>query len=112
MLQNTPENNLNFIPLKRFYLSDDRLDPQKIFHRIQMGKKCSFLYLIALSGRDGELFVIYPAKELLLPIYKNRTIEICGIAKGEKNAIRLIEQIISDVYTERNEINVDLFFHT
>ena len=114
MWQRTKEekkHNIDFSLTTPFYCTNDRIDPRKIFRRIQKGKRCRSLYLIALSRKDGELLRIYSATELLGSIYEGSEMEICAIGRGKKKTLSLLEQMISDMYQNTNAIDVDLFFN-
>ena len=103
--------SVSLIPTNGIYLSNDNLNIERIFRRIQLGKRCRRLYLIALSEKEGELFVIYPAKELMLPFYDGRQIKVAGIGVGRKQTLGLLEQMISDIYRETHTIDVDHYFN-
>ena len=105
--EKTTNRRLNFIPCQNLYLSDDDLDIEGMFHRIRMGKKCRSLYLIALSERDGEMFVIYSAQELLLPVYDGRDIYVAGY----RRTLSLLKQMLLTVYQDTNTFDVDHYFH-
>ncbi|MBR1627989.1 MAG: hypothetical protein IJ679_01820 [Lachnospiraceae bacterium] len=112
MFQKTTEKGLNFKTVEKLYLSNERLNPGAVFRRIRHGKRLRSLYLIVLSERDGELFVIYPAKELLLPMYEGRQFEVAGIGRGRRKTLLLLEQMFSDMIQEMNTIDVDHYFHS
>ena len=107
----TASRRINFIPCQKLYLSDENLDIEGIFHRIRMGKKCRSFYLIARSEREGELFVIYSAQELLLPIYDGRDIYVAGIAKGYRRTLGLLIEMLLVMYQDTKTFDVDHYFH-
>lgn len=107
----TTDRELNIIPCQNLYLSDDGIDVGEMFHRIRMGKKCRSLYLIARSERDGELFVIYSAKELLLPVYDGKDIYVAGIARGYRRTLGLLKEMLLTMYQDTKTFDVDYYFH-
>ncbi len=74
-------------------------------------KKLSFdTYLIALPSNPSNILDMYPANVLLQTHFKDKKaledIYIVGIAKGCREALELIQNIIDDVY--RNTGNFDI----
>ncbi len=110
MRRRTTNSNINFIPAEHLFLSDDRLNVSDVFHRIRMSKHCWGVYLITLSPREGELFVIYSCKELMLPVYDGRSFVVAGIGKGRRQTLELLEQMIMEVYKDTNSFDVDHYF--
>ncbi len=116
MFQRTKNKNIispDFVPAQPLYLSNDRMNVQKIFDQIRKGRKLRFLHFIVRSEKEGELFVIYSAQELLLPVYEGRRFEVVGIGRGKKDTYRLLERIIMDILasSDKNQINVDHYFN-
>ncbi len=110
MRRRTTNSNINFIPTKHLYLSDDRLDVSDLFHRIRMGRRCGRMYLITLSPKEDELFEIYSSKELLLPFYDGKIFLVAGIGKGRRQTLELLEQMIMAVYKDTDCFDVDHYF--
>lgn len=89
---------------RKLYLGDNAKDAKyKIIGKVRTGKFQMDTYLITLSNNPDNLLDIYSAKFLLQPHFKDThildNIYVIGIAKGRDEAFQLIENIISDVYS-------------
>ena len=102
---------LNLIPCANLYLSDERMDVEAVFHRIRMGRLCPWLYLITLSEQEGELFAIYAASELSQPFYDGRDMYVCGIGRGYRRTLGLVEQMLWQIYQDTDAFDVHRYFH-
>lgn len=98
-----PKVNIAFSD--NLYKTSDRLNPDKIKNNILSSKKQRSIYLIADSEKEGEMFVIYRANELMLPIYDNTDISIVGIGKGRRNTLKLLGDILIDMNIDKVKHN-------
>lgn len=110
MRRRTTNANINFIPAGRMFISDDRIDVSAVFHDIRMGRRRRKIYLVTLSPKDGEMFVIYSCRELLLPFYDGKSFVVCGVGKGFRRTLELLEQMIMAVYKDTDHFDVEHYF--
>lgn len=89
---------------RKLYLGDNAKDAKyKIIGKVRTSKFQMDTYLVTLSNNPDNLLDIYSAKFLLQPHFKDAhildDIYVIGIAKGRDEAFKVIENIISDVYS-------------
>lgn len=93
----------------KLYKSSDSINPVTVRDKILNKKKQLRIHLIAESEADGELFVIYKADELFLPIYDNTAVKVVGIGKGRKTTLKLLGEILTDMKLDKADNNDNSF---
>lgn len=68
------------------------------------------VYCIAFASQPANLFDIMDANELLFPHYKKAEVHIIGLAKGKEEAIKLVQDMLMEVYQETGAFNVRAYF--
>ena len=68
------------------------------------------VYCIAFASQPCNLFDIMDANEHLFPHYKKVDVRIVGLARGKKEAITLVQQMIMEVYRETGAFDVRAYF--
>lgn len=68
------------------------------------------VYCIAFASQPANLFDIMDANELLFPHYKRAEVRIVGLARGKAEAIRLVQDMLMEVYQNTGEFNVRTYF--
>ncbi len=68
------------------------------------------VYCIAFASQPSNLFDIMDANELLFPHYKKAEVKIVGLARGKEEAIRLVQEMLMEVYHNTGEFKVRTYF--
>lgn len=91
---------------------DEALTPkwEKIKKRLEREKPAADLYCITFPSNPENLLDIYNCNELLFKYYKRRDIYAIGMARGRKNAILLVKEMVEDMYQDTGEINPREYF--
>lgn len=67
-------------------------------------------YCIAFASHPDNLFDIMDANELLFPHYKKTEICIIGLARGKEEALKLVQEIVMEVYGNTGGFDVRTYF--
>ncbi len=73
---------------------------------MKKGKLTADIYLLALPSNPENLLDIIPAKDLLQKGYPKETLRIIGLAKGKKEALALVTQIVDEVFQETGDVKL------
>lgn len=86
----------------------------RIISRINKCKKNKNIFVVCLPIADDGILEIYPYKTLLQPYYQNleRDISIVGISFNKDGAMRIVQEIVQDIYdaTEGENLDTRSFF--
>lgn len=96
---------------KDLYVSENITGSLKyIQFMVDHGLQVRPLYLIVLSEiSDGQLEII-PVATLKIPIFRHKSYDIIGVAKGYYHARSLVERIYGDVYSQTGDCQVKAYF--
>ena len=95
----------------RIYVSDNlKKKKDKIIDSINNRRITSDVYCIAFASQSSNLFDIINANELLFPHYQKTNVEIVGLAKGKDEAIKLVQDMLMEVYDQTGEFDVRGYF--
>jgi hypothetical protein len=96
---------------RRVYIGDKLIDRKdKVVDSIN-GQKTTFgIYCITFASNAANLFDIIDANELLSPHYKRSNVCIVGIAKGKKEAVGLVQEMLLEIYRETGAFQVRTYF--
>lgn len=83
---------------------------ERIKHKIEQRKLLPNVYLITFSSNEENLFDIMSEKELLFPIYEKVDLCVVGIAKGQEEVVRMVKNMIDQVYQETDGFDVRAFY--
>ncbi len=91
--------------MKDYYIGDDIKNPTRARAPITAGKFVPDIYVVTLSDNPGNILEILPCNLLV-----KRGAAICpliiGMAKGKDGAIRMVQDIIRQVYTETGDFKI------
>ena len=78
----------------------------KIVEKVHKGKVVPKLYLIVFSANPDNMLDIIPEKDIMQKYYPKDGLRIVGIAKGKKEAIDLVQQMIQDSLLETGNADI------
>ena len=81
-------------------------DPEKYKKIIEKKKITKNCYCITMPANEMNSLDIYSARELWFKYRKLQGIEILGLASNKTKAIEIVQKIVSDVYKEKQDVNV------
>ena len=84
--------------MKDYYIGDDIKNPTRARARITAGKFVPDIYVVTLSDNPSSMLVQRGARAIC-PL-------IIGMAKGKDGAIRMVQDIIEQVYTETGDFKI------
>lgn len=88
----------------------------RIISRIHRGKKNKGIFVVCLPLTEDGILEIYPYKTLLQPYYQklDREISIVGISFNKDGAMRIVQEIVQDIYnaTDGESFDTRSFFLT
>ena len=87
---------------ERLYIGDDIRSYQSRA-RITAGKFVPDIYVVTLSDNPGNILEILPSSMLVQRSARAICPLIIGMAKGKDGAIRMVQDIIEQVYTETGD---------
>lgn len=90
--------------------SIDKRELKIIKKKINKNKFPKGIYCITFASNTENLFDIYNLKQFIFPYYKKKDIHILGLAKGKKEAYKLIIEMIEEMYKETGEFKVRDYF--
>jgi hypothetical protein len=83
---------------------------EKVISSINNREATFGVYCIVFASHPGNLFDIMEANELLFPHYKKAEVRIVGLAKGKEEAIKLVRDMLMEVYNKTGGFNVRAYF--
>ena len=91
---------------------DERIEaePDKWKQRLEESKFSYSLFCIALASNENNLFDIMNCNELWFRHYRKNDIYVVGLASDKESAFKLVEQIVTDLYSETGEFKVREYF--
>jgi hypothetical protein len=93
------------------YLDSETLKKEtRIKRRVEKHRLNFNVYCIALASNKKNLFDIINANELLFQYYRNRGIKIVGLASSKESAVKMVADIVGDVYHQTGKFDVRAFF--
>ena len=100
---------------KKLYMGENaKKSKYKIMGKVRTSRFQRDVYLITLANNPNNLLDIYSANQLLQPHFKKAHVlnDICviGLARGRDEAFHVVEQIISDVYTNTGEFKLREYY--
>ena len=91
---------------KNYYVGKSVEEPRRIKRKINAGKFVPGIFLLTLSNNPENLCEIVPAVMLMQKAY----VEICplifGMAKGKKEAMDMVSELMEEVYRETGSFQV------
>ena len=87
--------------MKDYYIGDDIKNPTRARARITAGKFVPDIYVVTLSDNPGNILemLVQRSARAICPL-------IIGMAKGKDGAIRMVQDIIEQVYTETGDFKI------
>ena len=85
-------------------------EPDKWKKRLEENKLSYSLFCIVLASNENNLFDIMDCNELWFRHYRRNDVYVVGLASDKGNAFKLVEQIVTDVYSETGEFKVREYF--
>ncbi|MEE3480606.1 MAG: hypothetical protein VZQ80_01305 [Lachnospiraceae bacterium] len=79
------------------FLSDNIHSEEKIKRKLSCRAGVAGLYLVCLSDRDDELFVLYPDEEFMHEPFRNSDVTVVGLARGYITAKHLVKRIVEEI---------------
>ena len=80
----------------------------KIVEKVHKGKIVPNLYLLVLTLNPDNMLEIIPEWEILQKGYPSQDLKVIGIANGKKEAISLVQSIITDSLNEMKTADVSI----
>ena len=84
-------------------------ETEKLIREIEDGQYRPDLFLITLAVNEKDLLDIRRARSLYREGLKDYLPLIVGIAKGRREALKIVEEIIADCLRETGDVNVRSF---
>ena len=95
----------------RLYVGDKlKKEKDKTIASINNMEATFGIYCIAFASHPSNLFDIIEANELLFPHYRRTEIQIAGLAKGKDEALKLVQDMLMEVYTNSGNFDVRTYF--
>lgn len=95
----------------RIYVSESlKKNKDKAIDSINNKRMTFDIYCIAFASSPDNLFDIINANELLFPHYQKIDIKIVGLAKGKKEAIKLTQDMLMELYNLTGAFDVRGYF--
>lgn len=85
-------------------------EPDKWKKRLEENKLSYSLFCVALASNEKNLLDIINCNELWFQHYRRNDIYIVGLALDKGNAVKLVENIIQDIYSETGAFQVRDYF--
>lgn len=85
-------------------------EPDKWKERLEESKFSYSLFCIALASNENNLLDIMNCNELWFRHYRKNDIYVVGLASDKDSAFKLVEQIVTDLYSETGEFKVREYF--
>ena len=101
--------------LEPLFLADNIHSEEKIKRKLSRRAGVAGLYLVCLSDRDDELFVLYPDEEFMHAPYENSDVTVVGLARGYITAKHLVKRIIEEIIETEGTVekaSVKAFFNS
>ena len=92
--------------MKDYYIGDDIKNPTRARARITAGKFVPDIYVVTLSDNPGNILEILPCSMLVQRGARAICPLIIGMAKGKDGAIRMVQDVIEQVYTETGDFKI------
>jgi hypothetical protein len=95
----------------RLYVGDKmKKKKEQVMASINNREAAFGVYCITFAAHPDNLFEIIDANQLLYPYYKKSEIRIVGLAKGKKEAIGLVQNMLMEVYHKTGNFDVRTYF--
>lgn len=92
---------------KDLYLGESLMSSwQKVIRSIKAGKFLPDVYVIAFASNPENMLDIIPSRELLQSAYPKDALRIIGVARGKKEAIALVQQIVEETYAKTGDVQI------
>lgn len=99
--------------IEPLFLSDNIHSEEKIKQKLHRRAGVAGLYLVCLSDREDELFVLYPDEEFMHAPYADADVTVVGFARGYITAKNLVKNIIAEILKSEggiDRVSVQHFF--
>lgn len=84
---------------QRNYMIDDKIKkPREIKEKLDEGKFVHGIYLITMSENPSNIMDIIPAFMLIQQSFYDICPPVIGMAKGKKNALEMVRELIDKTY--------------
>lgn len=97
----------------KLYLGDNVKDETELVKKLKNRQPVLSAYLLVLTRERGKLIDIVHNIALLQGLYTVQEADdilIIGVALGKRDALRLVRDIIDEVYTKTGEVNLHSYF--
>ncbi|MDD3174245.1 MAG: hypothetical protein PHF63_11435 [Herbinix sp.] len=95
----------------RLYVGDKmKKKRDKVVASINYREATFGVYCIAFASNQSNLFDIMEANQLLFPHYLNTDVQIVGLAQGKQEALKLVQDMLMEVYQITGEFDVRAYF--
>ncbi|MDO5520265.1 MAG: hypothetical protein Q4G58_07230 [bacterium] len=85
---------------------------EKLKSKIEDGKISINLYCVCIASNEDNILDIMNVNELLFRHYARIPVYIVGLAYSKENALKLVEEIVLDIYNNTDEFNAREYFYT
>lgn len=92
--------------IRNYYIGEDVKNPGKTRARIIVGKFVPGVYVVTLSDNPGNVLEIRSTAELMQKCVRALCPPIVGIASGRDGAIRMVQEIVEEVYRETGDLRI------
>lgn len=98
---------------KKFYVDDsfagNKDEQKKIVRELEEDMKASNIFVVALPKNDHDTLEILPSKMLRMSWFNKDEVVVVGFARGEDQAVKVVQKIIEDCYNKRKDFDVREF---
>ena len=92
---------------KDLYLGESlQASADKVVKHIKAGKFLPDVYVIAFASNPKNMLDIIPARELIQKSYPKDELRIIGLATGRKEAVRLVQRLVEEVYVATVDVQI------
>lgn len=90
-----------------YYGDKAKQQKYKILWKLKHRKLMPKVYVITFPSNPLNLLDVYNYMELLQPYYRRRTFTVLGIAYGYEEALKIVEQIVGEVYKKTGNFKIE-----
>ncbi len=83
---------------------------RRMKRRIRTGRVLLHLYCVTIPQNAQNVMDIIPARELKRRPYREETVKVIGMAKGEDAARELVRQMIEELYQKTGGFDAEPYF--
>lgn len=79
---------------------------EELIIKIKQNNPTPKVYLITFASNPQNLLDLIPSKDLLQEAYPKQELVVIGLAKGKKDAMKLAEHIIGELYEQTGGFDI------